>query len=601
MVTPEQPHLDAHARANEAWGLAEPRPEQWSAGPWAFERRGDELANLSFGETMVLRAIRAVARDRDWQTLPVEVLAVHSRGVGLELALRMAGFGIELEASLLVDATDGLRVVLSGTCITDFWRNRLGLVVLHPPDVAGSPLTVIHSDSRSEVSVFPQEISPHQPAVDIAGLRWRVGGVDAHLTFEGEIFEMEDQRNWTDASFKTYSTPLQEPFPVFLPAGTSFTQALHLNARRVAPAVSTRDSVLRLVDRGKMPAIAVGAATGPEGGEDVPPPPASAVLVEIDARSANRVAVLRRATTAGLPLDVRLVVQTSDEIAALIDLVESSGAGSIVRLGVFGAKSHVTEPGLWGALVAEVTRRGLTVELVAGARSHFTEFNRTSAHLPADAPAVTISVTPQMHVRERSQIVESLSIQTEVLKNAHRIAGGRPVHVGPVTLRPRFNAVATTPPPEEPDNLTHGDGPERLADSVDPRQHSAAVGAWVVASVAALAGAESICYFEEWGPRGIRDSDGGLDPAGRALSILHSLTGHTMFVAETRQPGVTVMAAVAADEVHILAANLTPEERTLNYAGGGLSGSVTVEPFSYVHIGGSDSTNPLPSRHAGIS
>ena len=26
--------------------------------------------------------------------------------------------------------------------------------------------------------------------------------------FEGDLFEMEDQRNWTDGSFKTYSTPL---------------------------------------------------------------------------------------------------------------------------------------------------------------------------------------------------------------------------------------------------------------------------------------------------------------------------------------------------------------------------------------------------------
>ena len=32
--------------------------------------------------------------------------------------------------------------------------------------------------------------------------------MEAELAFEGDIFEMEDQRNWTDASFKTYCTPL---------------------------------------------------------------------------------------------------------------------------------------------------------------------------------------------------------------------------------------------------------------------------------------------------------------------------------------------------------------------------------------------------------
>ena len=35
---------------------------------------------------------------------------------------------------------------------------------------------------------------------------------------------MEDQRNWTDASFKTYSTPLELPFPVELSAGEQIRQ-----------------------------------------------------------------------------------------------------------------------------------------------------------------------------------------------------------------------------------------------------------------------------------------------------------------------------------------------------------------------------------------
>ena len=35
---------------------------------------------------------------------------------------------------------------------------------------------------------------------------------------------MEDQRNWTDASLKTYSTPLELPFPVKLAAGEQIRQ-----------------------------------------------------------------------------------------------------------------------------------------------------------------------------------------------------------------------------------------------------------------------------------------------------------------------------------------------------------------------------------------
>jgi hypothetical protein len=45
---------------------------------------------------------------------------------------------------------------------------------------------------------------------------------------EGDIFEMEDQRNWSDLSYKTYCTPLALPFPVTLEAGTKIRQKITL-------------------------------------------------------------------------------------------------------------------------------------------------------------------------------------------------------------------------------------------------------------------------------------------------------------------------------------------------------------------------------------
>jgi hypothetical protein len=37
---------------------------------------------------------------------------------------------------------------------------------------------------------------------------------------------MEDQRNWTDASYKTFSTPLRLPFPVEIPQGAYVRQSI---------------------------------------------------------------------------------------------------------------------------------------------------------------------------------------------------------------------------------------------------------------------------------------------------------------------------------------------------------------------------------------
>ena len=48
------------------------------------------------------------------------------------------------------------------------------------------------------------------------------------MRFAGDVFEMEDQRNWTDASYKTYCTPLALPFPVEIPEGARISQSVTL-------------------------------------------------------------------------------------------------------------------------------------------------------------------------------------------------------------------------------------------------------------------------------------------------------------------------------------------------------------------------------------
>lgn len=39
---------------------------------------------------------------------------------------------------------------------------------------------------------------------------------------------MEDQRNWTDASYKTFCTPLHLPYPVRVRKGVRIDQAVEL-------------------------------------------------------------------------------------------------------------------------------------------------------------------------------------------------------------------------------------------------------------------------------------------------------------------------------------------------------------------------------------
>src|SRR5207253_2179233 len=124
-----------------------------------------------------------------------------------------------------------IRYEMDGEARSTFRRNRIGICVLHPPrECAGAPYRVEHDAGRVEQGVFPKLISPHQPIMDIRALSHEVlPGVWARVAFEGDVFEMEDQRNWTDASFKTYSTPLALPYPVEIAAGTRVRQAITLS------------------------------------------------------------------------------------------------------------------------------------------------------------------------------------------------------------------------------------------------------------------------------------------------------------------------------------------------------------------------------------
>ena len=67
-----------------------------------------------------------------------------------------------------------------------------------------------------------------------------IPNVKAEVRFEGDTFETEDHRNWTDASFKTYVRPLALPWPYVLPKGETFTQSVTLTLSGKLPKPKAR-------------------------------------------------------------------------------------------------------------------------------------------------------------------------------------------------------------------------------------------------------------------------------------------------------------------------------------------------------------------------
>jgi len=535
--------------------------EVLEAGAWRAELRNDEIAEISYGGVPALRGIRAVVRDRDWQTLVPVVRATEripaAGGSPLVLDIGFDGFGCRYKATLsIVFSRDSLEVVFEGESPADFHSNRIGLVVLHRTDEAGRDVLIGETSGGHTPSRFPVDISPHQPFQNVATMHWQRDGVDFGLEFSGDVFETEDQRNWTDASFKTYSRPLSRPFPMDVRAGSRIRQSVKVTASATqipAPEINPgADLVITSAVTSVVPALSLPIVTTPDLQTVSGVLPAvESVLVELVAGSPKAAELAKQAAeqakALNVPLDVRLSAETPDQIRGLLQLVPTR---NIVRLGVFHATRHVTEPDSWEALKSAAAEAGLASSLIAGARSHFTELNRNARTVPCDAEALTYSMTPQMHATEVPHLVESLPMQRLTARNALRISGGRPLHIGPVTLKPRFNAVSTSAAP---------DGTSREA-SNDPLQADPFAASWMLGSIAALSipGVESISYFAAAGPGGICSST-GLTPAGKLLKSLATQRGLNILETRGSRHGLVLYPVQAESGIDLYAANLTAE------------------------------------------
>ncbi len=208
------------------------------AGPLSLFWEGGDLRTIKLGGREVLRRIYVATRDRNWGTAPnvmsnvvMEVQADAFR-IRYDVENRQDDIHFVWHGEIAGDADGTIRFSMDGVAQSTFLKNRIGFCILHPADIAGARCRVDHIDGSSETATLPVLLVPHQPLLpfaEMAGMAHEVAsGVWAEVRFTGDVFEMEDQRNWTDASFKTFSTPLRLPYPVEVPAGARIAQTVTL-------------------------------------------------------------------------------------------------------------------------------------------------------------------------------------------------------------------------------------------------------------------------------------------------------------------------------------------------------------------------------------
>lgn len=579
------------------------------AGPLSVEFDNGQLRYLKVHGVEVLRVIGFLVRDENWGTyIPtISNLKVSEGKSGFSISFHAVCRRGDMEISY--DATiegkpEGLEFHGTATPKTDFLTARTGFVVLHPlKGVAGNAVEVEHTDGKIEKSTFPEQVNPIQPFLLIRSLTHEVlPGLKATVRMEGDAWEMEDHRNWTDASFKTYVRPLALPWPYTLKAGEVVKQSIKVSLSGKATAKSAKTSAgkgievkLGAVQKESMPPIGLGVPA-----EEI----AYAVknigllkhvaprilICHYDPREKHglkemygyRVLCDQTGADAVLEIVVQSLDKFRDELMGVAKLVKESGlkvsAIAVCPVGdlkaVLPGGPRPPAPPL-PELYAAARSAFPGIRLGGGMFSFFTELNRK--HPPAQLlDFVTNTTCPIVHAADDRSVMETLEALPYQMLTARTFIGKTPHRVGPSAIGCRDNPHGKTFTPN-PNN-------ERIClVKMDPRQRGLFGAAWTLGYIATLAraGAETISMGAPTGPLGIiyRKTDYAqpyYDSAkkGSVYPAFHVVTGLT------RAAACKMVSAVSSDnaKVECIAyrakgatilwlANLTSEKQTVAVSG----------------------------------
>ena len=393
-------------------GRDEPPTElrELRAGPVTAGLEGVDLRYVRVGQTELVRRLYVAVRDESWGTVPAEIsnLELDDRGDSFSLSFDARHVAGELDFGwhgTVVGEHDGtITARMEGVARSDFSYNRIGFCVLHPPrESAGRPYRATTPDGPMS-GTLPDLIAP-QAFED--GVLFPVfpsygelsveldGGAELRFEFEGDLFEMEDQRNWIDGSFKTYSTPLALGFPHTATEGQQVAQGVAISmsglaALRASASTATVLSLEQAVGWG-LPLLGLGVASDGQSLAETEIERLRALKLDhlrVDVRlsdseyAARLGSAIAEAQALGCGLEVAVLarIDHADELDSLAALLTDAPVARVLVFGDGAATNtpEETSPPEFVTLVRERLRAAVgDAAFVGGTDMNFCNLNRT--------------------------------------------------------------------------------------------------------------------------------------------------------------------------------------------------------------------------------
>jgi hypothetical protein len=582
------------------------------AGPvtMVFEPDNAFLRYIKVGPQEILRGITAPVRDQFWGTVLPVVSKVEVKNQGDHFSLSFEALCQARDIDFLWHGTiqgsvnGEIEYTFDGIARSTFQRNRIGFCVLHSPSAAGKPWVIENIRGEKAKGHFPDFISPHQPAKEIREIAHELApGLWAHVRMEGDTFEMEDQRNWTDASFKTYCTPLELTYPVRVQSGTKVLQKITIRLEGAVPKPETptdggnERTILTLAEN-QTPLPRLGLHVSSQTDEL-----SATERKRLKALNLDHLRVDLALTNDYFPRQLRQATGQAKALGVKLQVGLQLGQHPEAALDQLAAEVRSLRPpiSVWWIIEAEPAlyqlarqRLGSLDRKAAIAAAHeevnFVTLNRVRPDSDM-LKVVAYGIVPQIHAFDNRSIMETLPIQAETVRSAREFIGTNPLMITPITLR--LQTVAQPPLPGE------------LPSSVDPRQPTLFAAAWTLGSIKYLAeaGVQSATYFETVGWKGIMESAGGTplpkkfsSQPGAVFPVYHVLReigdfegGRVQRMNSSDSQTVAGLALRKGKRLRLLVANLTDRPQPVGLRGLGDKVEIRrLEPEGMRPLGGKD-------------